>query len=178
MKIVLVRHQKVNMDFKKRYSSKDYNKAWSIYDKMHIISQDIRRDLKGFDLFVSELPRTHETARAMFGDVKFRVSDLLNEIPLVAFSDNLKKFPKGIADVVGRIQWYLNSKRQPERRRETEKRAKRTIDYIEKHTDKAYVVTHGFYMISLVRELRRRGYKIDRKKRVAFKNLETITATK
>ena len=79
---------------------------------------------------------------------------------------------------MGRLQWYINSDKQVESRRTTQKRAIATIIFLEQNTEKAYCITHGFYMITFLKELKKRGYKAEKRKGSSFKNLEMIRMTK
>ena len=70
----------------------------------------------------------------------------------------------------------VNSKRQPESRLQTVKRADRfTLDIVERNED-CVVVTHGFFMHTLISVMKRRGFKCD--KTIAhYKNGEAIIMT-
>lgn len=132
MKIVIIRHAKVNMEWEKRYDSALYDLACKKYDTSDIvpISEIISSGNSVCMIYISELSRSYKTAYKLFGRTDFCRTSLINEVPLRSFKDTKKKYPLWIWDFIGRLQWLFNNKRQPETR-------------------------------TLIKELRSKGYKIE-----------------
>ena len=181
MRVMMIRHGKVNMPWVKKYNSKEYDQAWIEYDKYDILPitdhLDIYPDAK---VLVSPFKRTHQTAEQFLGVHEYTIIDeLLNEIPLRSFVETNRRFRKNLMNFLGRVEWYLPLKRQPERRRASRERAAKMVDLIEKMGDGDYVlVMHGFYMRTLASMFRHRGYKIKHQPFFAVPNLYTSEAIK
>ena len=177
MEIVIIRHAKVNMTWEKAYDSKGFDSACSEYDTKEISNVTEKISNKNV-VYISSLPRTYETACKLFDSEDFYKTSLINEVPLRSFKDTNKKYPLWVWNIVGRLQWMFNNKRQIETRNETIVRAHNAIDIIESNNKDCFVITHGFYMMTLIKELRHRGYKIQKKHGAGIANLEKIIASK
>ena len=106
---------------------------------------------------------------------------LLNEVPLRSFKDTEQSYLLRVWNFIGRFQWFMGKSRQPESRENTRLRARKMIRLLEKRQEDCYLVTHGFYMRVLIRELRRCGYRLRREKtfrRFGISNLDRIVAVK
>ena len=73
------------------------------------------------------------------------------------------------------MQWYINCPRQAEGRRKTRERAKEFAEMIGKEDMDIAVVTHGFYMHTLLREMKEAGFRMVNSS-VKFKNGEYVIA--
>lgn len=178
MKIVIIRHGKVDMEWDRYYDSVSFDKACSIYDISPIRLSNTRYENKNNDkIYISGLSRTSETARMLFGDNDFYKSELLNEVPLRSFTDTIRKLPLIIWNVIGRLQWLFNNKRQPETRSQTIDRAEKAISMLEKENADCIVVTHACFANTFTKQLKKRGNKIDKRK-FRMNNLERVTAYK
>ena len=80
-------------------------------------------------------------------------------------------------NLTGRLQWFINGIRQVETRRQTRKRAKEFAELIRNDDVDIAVVTHGFYMHTLLQEMKKVGFKMT-KSSVKFKNGEYVIAEK
>lgn len=180
MRITLIRHGKVDMDWKKRYTSTEYDEAWARYDNCDIFPitehYDIPEDAK---VYVTTYKRTQETARQFLGVENYEIIDsLANEVPLRSYKDSEKRHRRNYMDFRGRLQWYLPSKRQAERRSETFKRASELIRFLESQTDNAVVVMHGFFLRAVCLVLKRNGYRLSLVPRFRVPNLIVVEAEK
>lgn len=167
------------MLWEKSYNSTTYDFACNNYDKCGIISE--KRDLKPDTtktIYISELSRTYETAQKLFGKSDFIKTALLNEVPLKSFKNTEKIYPLWVWNVLGRLQWFMQNKRQPEGKKETKIRAKKMIDLLKKKNEDCYIVSHGFYMRTFIKELKKQGYRIKRNRLFGVSNLEQIVAIK
>ncbi|MBR3437830.1 MAG: histidine phosphatase family protein [Lachnospiraceae bacterium] len=182
MTIYLIRHGQVDFHWEKKLNSKDYDQAWSDYDHTPIkpITRrfEVPEDAK---IFTTSYKRTQDTARQYLGREDFTVipDGLADEVPLVSYKDTDK--PKRVwrMDFRGRLQWYTHGKRQPEWRRNSLERAYKLIDYLEaQDAETVVVVFHGFFLRTVSRALRKRGYKQEGRPRFAVPNLLTVKAVK
>ena len=82
-----------------------------------------------------------------------------------------------IWNITGRVQWFLNSNRQAESRKETEARASKFVELLNNDDCESVVVTHGFYMHTLVKEMQKAGFRISKSMR-NYKNGDYVVAEK
>lgn len=149
------------------------------YDEAHIVYVDESEPEYagvGEMIYISELSRTYETAHRLFGERAFCRTCLLNGVPLRSFRDTGKRYPLWVWNFVGRMQWLLENKRQPESRRETVLRAEKTVELAEDYGVDCYMITHGFYLRTLLRVLEKRRYEIRKPHKMGIGNLDMITA--
>ena len=182
MKIIMIRHEQVNMSWRKKYNSVTFDQACAQYDKAPIISSREGCPIEKNDgeVYISELPRTYETANRLFDRQDFYKTALLNEVPLRSFKDTDREYPLWLWCFMGRLQWFLQNKRQPECRKESGGRAEELIRLLEKRGTDCCLVTHGFYLKTFIRELKKQGYRIRynnfRARMLGISNLERIAA--
>ena len=157
--ITLIRHAKVNYNFKKYYRYFEFDKACKEYDNSPIC----KGGNKTFPcatkaIYVSSLKRTHDTAKLIFLDENYIENKLFDEVPLKSFSDLLLPMPTPMWFAIGRLQWFFGIGQQPESRQKTKDRARQAIDVLEKEKREVILICHGLFMRVLVRELKNRGY--------------------
>lgn len=127
LEIIIIRHEKVDMIWDKTYSSITYDKACDKYDNSPIISDmqsnyevDIQKKI-----YISELIRTYETAIKLFGEADFIKTPLINEVPIKSFKATKRIYPLWVWNVLGRLQWLMNNKRQTEGKKRNHNKGKR-----------------------------------------------------
>ncbi|MDR3594125.1 histidine phosphatase family protein [Clostridium sp.] len=163
MRIGIIRHFKV--DYKKNYfmTSKEFKKWEEIYNKSSVIKKDI--ELMGINwdkCYSSSLIRALITAKHVYKDSIVQ-NDLIRETIIdPIFKSNLK-LPYWFWAVSGRIAWYFNHKSQQEIKSITREKAKKFVNLLlseakEEGNNNILVVTHGFFMYSLQKELKKRGF--------------------
>lgn len=178
MKVVIIRHAEVDLVWSKRSTSEEFDAECRMYDEAAIKKNDYEIPQMEFQkIYISALPRTRATAELLFPERKFTVTKLINEVPLGSSFDTKKKMPLWVWNVSGRLQWFLNSSRQAERKSETRKRARRFIRTLIKENVDCAIVTHGFFMHTLIKEMKKCGFKVDNN-HSKFKNGECVIATK
>lgn len=157
MKIVLIRHFKVDFKWRSFYNSsgyekacKYYNNAYTIKTSGHIITSDT--------IFSSTLPRAIETAKIIFNRAPDIITGTLNEIPIRPFINIQMSLPKIIWDIIGRLQWRFNSKTQPESYCESKSRINNFIYDVLAHNKDCYIVAHGWTMKLIIENLRKNGF--------------------
>lgn len=178
MKITIIRHGKVDMQWPKRCNSQAFDAACKEYDMAHIENLDNPCRIECNDIYISKYLRSFETAEALFGSEDYIKMDHIGEVPLRSFADSKIQFPLWIWNVMGRLQWYFNFSRQQESRYATIKRADIVITELEERNKDCVLVTHGFFMKTLIHRLRKRGYIVNGQKMFGFSNLEMVTAEK
>ncbi len=109
--------------------------------------------------FSSDMLRAVETAGRL-ADVPATFMPLLREIPQAPLFDTRLKLPLIAWHVLSRIGWWFNHRSQPEGRHAAVRRAARIVDFLRRQpTDqRVLIVTHGFLMYVLRRELKRSGF--------------------
>ena len=177
MKITLIRHQKVDFTWPSWCSSSEFDRACKEYDIAEIIPTS-ECDFNRQAVYVSGMKRSLDTAKALFPKGTFFVMENIREVMMCSFADYNGKLPLWMWNIMGRIQWKFGVKRQPESFRQTQKRAIDAIDFLENKNRDCVLVTHGFFMIILIRELKKKGYRFDKRKGMAFENLKKISAIK
>ena len=183
MKLVLIRHAKVNCPMPKVCNAGGFDKARADYDLAPIYPVEHRLDpsrlpVDKYRFYVSTLERTHETLRGRIGDVPHEETHLLTEVPNRSVADLSLKLPYPCWQALGRVQWFLNAARQPEGRTATAKRAEELVSLLEKRNEDAVLVSHEFYLYTLIRVLKRHGFRIKRQGKTRIRNLEMIQAVR
>ena len=178
MRVMIIRHGKVLHDWKKWCTSAEFDEQCALYDKAPIDKASV--DTVNDDIqivYISDLDRTLQTAEKIFGEADFNRTALLNEVPLHSGFDIAIRLPLGVWNVLGRLQWLIGNKRQPEGRKQTSKRAEQFVNMIINHNEDCAVVAHGFFMHTLIRIMKNAGFKAD-KERVNYRNGEVILLTR
>ena len=178
MKVIIIRHGPVAYDWERTYSSCEFDKACTQYDKAPIMRMSY--DIPVFNLkrvYVSTLPRSRDTAIEIFGNKDFICTELVSEVPLGSSFDCRMELPLWFWNITGRVQWFLNSNRQAESRKETKARASKFVELLNNDDCESVVVTPGFYMHTLGREVRTAGFRISKSMR-NYKNGDYVVAEK
>ncbi len=179
MRIAIIRHGKVNMKWPKKCSSEDFDLACAEYDRSDLeyiniipIEKQVGR------IYVSKLSRSVNTAKSLFPNNEYYEMPEIGEVPLKSFMDTKQRLPLWIWNVLGRVQWYIGSERQLEKRKDTMQRANKVIDLCESEDEECILVTHGFFMHTLIKVLKSRGYFLVGNYQLDIKNLQIIRAEK
>lgn len=157
MVIELIRHYKVNHKWKKLCSSKEFLSECNKYDLSEIKSCSDKRETES-PIYVSSLKRSQVTAKSLFPNSEFIISDLLNEITIIPFTHTKKKLPIWLWVLFGRMQWGFNSPSQLETQSDTKLKMKELLDLIEKENSDCILVGHGFFFYVFSRFLEKRNY--------------------
>ena len=178
MIVSVIRHAKVDMKWKPMMTSSEYDKGCADYDTASVLPVTVRLPEAEFErIYVSGLPRTTATARQVFTDKEFESTALINEVPERAGFDTGLRLPMVFWSVVSRIQWFFNVPRQPETRAQTRQRAKEAARHLVQKNEDCAVFCHGFFMIFLLQELEKQGFKADHK-RLHYSNGEAVVCQK
>ena len=170
----VVRHAKVDMKWSFLQTSEGYDRECERYDAAPVLPVTVRLPAADFQRFyVSRLPRTAATARQAVGDRKLTATALINEVPERSGFDTGLKVPHFLQAGVSRAQWLFCSRRQPETRAETRRRAEKFVEHLIRKNEDCVVFTHGFFMITLLQVMKERGFNVDHT-RLAYANGECV----
>lgn len=176
MNVVVIRHGKVDYKWRKWSTSeqfdtdcKDYNEAFIIPFSVEIPKQESEK------IYISSLSRSRETAIQIFGKKNFITTKLIVEVPLHSSVVSKVKLPLLFWNISGRLQWLFNNQRQQERRKDTVYRAEQFIKILLQNEEDCTVVTHGFFMRTLIACLKKKGFSINHTK-LKYSNGEYIIA--
>ena len=178
MRVVIIRHAEVDFCWSRRCTSEKFDLECRKYDLSPIknVTYDILQAAYQ-KIYVSKLSRSQDTAKVLFPNGEYFESGLINEVPLKSSFNSKISMPLWFWNLSGRLQWLINCRRQAEGRRQTRKRAKRFVELIKNDDMDVAVVTHGFYMHTLLKEMRKAGFRIMGSS-LKFKNGEYVVAEK
>ena len=163
MRIGIVRHFKVNYHKNFFMTSKQFKEWEENYNKSDVIVKDVElMEIKWDKCYSSTLIRAEITAKSVYkGEIV--KSDLIRETIIdPIFKSNLK-LPYWFWAVSGRLAWFFNHKSQEENKNITRDKARKFVDELENDAkregfENILIVTHGFFMFSLQKELKKRGF--------------------
>jgi len=159
LKITIIRHEKVDFRWRRLYRLDGIVRAFRDYDECAVIGRDVFRIDTDAPVYISDMRRTLDSAVKIFGNREFIRSPLFNEVPIQPFTSANFPIPTVIWAFLGRLLWFFKNTRQIEPRTQTRERAERAIDLLESDGRDCYVVSHAFFMHTLFRALRFRGYE-------------------
>ncbi len=178
MKAVVIRHAELDFCWSRRSTSEGFDADCSGYDSAPV--KEIKYEIPQFGyqkIYISELSRSRRTAEMLFPEGSYTESGLINEVPLRSGFDTEKKMLLWFWNILGRLQWFTNNKRQVEGHDQTKERARRFVAMITSENMDCAVVTHGFFMHTLRQEMKKAGFRIN-KSSAAYKNGECVVAVK
>jgi len=164
MRIGLVRHFKVDCHKSLFMTSKEFKEWEENYNKSDIIRNDVElMGIKWDKCYSSTLIRAIMTAQDVYKEDIVK-NDLIRETIIDPIFKSNFKFPYWFWAVGGRIAWYFNHKSQEENKIITKDKVIKFVDELQDEAKKEgrqniLVVTHGFFMYSLQKELKKRGFK-------------------
>jgi broad specificity phosphatase PhoE len=166
MRIGLVRHFNVDCSHEWLQSNEEFQKWVKSYDCAPIrVADTIVGKYKWEKCYCSDLPRAIETARYIYQGRVFK-SSLIREIPIMPVFKSSIKLPHAFWMAAGRIAWFLSHSSQPETKKQTKDKVEQFVsDIIAESESSVLVVTHGFLMTQLQKELNNRGFFGDKFKK-------------
>lgn len=157
MRIVLIRHGRVLLDWEKSCDSATFDRNNRLYDEAPIAPLPAMT-IPIEKVYISELPRTQATAAFLTGKKSIEKTGLINEVPVGSFVDTKLRLPLWFWNVASTIQWIRNAPRAREPRRETSRRVAAFIDLLASRGEDCIVVGHGMYFYQMMLALRGRGF--------------------
>jgi broad specificity phosphatase PhoE len=156
MKIVLIRHFRVDFKWRTFYNSREYSTDREGYNNAAIVKTHFTYDWPG-RVVSSTMARAMDTSALVFqGSVE--AYDELCEVPLVPFIDTNVRLPKIVWDVVGRLQWRFNNARQPETYSSSKSRVRIFLNHVISEGHDVVMVCHGWVIKLLIKELKRKRF--------------------
>ena len=178
MRVVIIRHAEVDFCWSRRCTSEKFDLECRKYDLSPIKNMTYNILQAAYQkIYVSKLSRSQDTAKMLFPNGEYFESGLINEVPLKSSFNSKISMPLWFWNLSGRLQWLINCRRQAEGLRQTRKRAKRFVELIKNDDMDVAVVTHGFYMHTLLKEMRKAGFRMMGSS-LKFKNGEYVVAEK
>ncbi|MGG7179392.1 histidine phosphatase family protein [Clostridium paraputrificum] len=162
MKIGMVRHFKIDYTHKRLMDSNEFQEYITNYDKAGVIENKIDISYDKWDrCYCSDLSRTIKTAESIYSE-EIETTKLLREVTMYPVVKSKFRIPSFIWSITSRIGWKINHKSQLEGINDTRKRAEEFINKLDiNKSENILIVSHGFFMITLVKELKKLGFNGD-----------------
>ncbi len=157
MKIILLRHYKVNIKHKSWLNSEEYSAYCNNYNISPIINQEAPI-LPEYKLYSSSMERAKETARLATGREPEELAGVY-EVTFNGFLNGNIKLPFWLWELLARVQWYRNSSKQKESRKGTRERLNKASDFLIKKNKNCIVVMHSIAIKVMSRVLLAKGFK-------------------
>lgn len=157
MNVILIRHYKVNIEKKSGLNSDEYNQYCEDYNIRDIIEQ-VPPELPQYRLYSSKMSRAKKTAELATGRIP-EVLEGVYEPTFKSYKDTEKNLPFWFWELMARLQWFFNNKRQKEIKKDTYYRLSEAADKIINRNEDCIIVMHSFVMRIFSRILIKRGFK-------------------
>jgi broad specificity phosphatase PhoE len=160
MKILLIRHLKVISKRAPFLTAKQFDDDRILYDKAEIEATQFKIKTEDYPVcYVSTVKRAVETAKMIY-EGKYILSEDLVEVRNAGVFLKMSSLPAFFRSLIGRLAWYFNYSKMPETRIQSEARAKIFVaEMLSLENKNTLIITHGFYMHCLKRELRKHGFR-------------------
>jgi len=157
MLIGLVRHFEVDCPHRALMNSTDFREWIDHYDCSPIKTMDLIGEQEIWNkCYCSDLSRAIETAQHIYeGDIS--ISEQIREVPIAPVFETNVKLPYLFWLMAGRMAWFCSQRSQPETISQTKGRVQRFVGGILEEGN-ILIVTHGFFMMHIQKELCTRGF--------------------
>lgn len=155
--IYFLRHFKVNDSSKNWLNSDEFNNWVKDYDTFELEYSDVVLPRNIDKIYVSSQNRAIKSAD--FLNLDYEINDLLVEVPIKSFINTKFKLPKWLWLFIGRILWYFGLT-SCETKSMTNQRIETFISQID-FDKNILIVSHGFFIVQLMRKLQTLGYGSD-----------------
>ncbi len=160
--IYFLRHFKVKDNSKSWLNSEEFNQWVKSYDTFELEYNSVVLPKNIDKIYVSSQNRAIKSAD--FLNLNYKINDLLVEVPIKSFIYTRFKLPKWLWLFVGRLAWFFNLK-QLETKEETNERIENFIQNLDMNSN-ILIISHGFFMILLLKKLKKIGYRGDIQRRI------------
>ena len=157
MKIVLIRHGRVLLDWERRCDSETFDRNNRLYDGAPIAPLPAMA-IPIEKVYISELPRSAATAAFLRGEKSIEKTGLINEVPVGSFIDTKLRLPLWLWNAASTSQWLRCAPRARETVRETQRRIDAFLELVGARGEDCIVVGHGMYFYRMMLTMRRRGF--------------------
>lgn len=161
MRIGLARHFRIPHRKREMLDAAGYSEWLKWYDASHGPANPIPDTGVAWDkCYCSDILRAKITAGRIF-DGPTEETPLLREVPMAPPLETRLPMPLFLWETISRMGWMWEHRSQPESRTQTRKRASGMLQWIrDTHPDQnILVVSHGFLMQVLERELVKAGFR-------------------
>lgn len=176
MKVVLIRHFKVDHQWKTKGHFRDFFDDIDKYDSQAIINTR-ELDFPVRQVYISTLSRAAETAKFLKGEKNIIITSLINEVDLRGTSRIWFRMSGLMWYMIAFIKWRMNSGHQNETYRDTVSRAREFLKMIEEKNEDCIVVSHGMFLTELINLMLKQGY-CGGKKDYRLRNGEVVEMVK
>ena len=157
MRILLIRHFKVDFRWEKNYNHRGYIEALKNYNNSPVTN--VRElDFPIEKVYTSSLSRTRETGKYLKGQKTIISTSLIDEIDLQGSVFINYRLPVRMCHRFALLKSRLNLRTQNETRKETNERANKFLDMIEEKNEDCIVVSHAMFLKVLMHLMEKRGY--------------------
>jgi len=176
MKVLLIRHFKVDFEWKKKCNYQEFLEDLKNYDIRNITdTKELNYSIK--TVYISTLSRSAETAKFLTGEKNIIKTELINEIDFKGKSKNTKILNEKTWHIKALMKWRFNSKNQNETYKDTLQRVYKFLEIIETKNEDCIVVSHGMFLYVLMKTMLKKRY-ISNSKTKLFKNGEVVELSK
>jgi broad specificity phosphatase PhoE len=176
MKVLLIRHFKVDHAWKRHCTSKEYDEELFNYNLKPVIETK-PLDSSINTVYISTLTRTAQTAKHLTGEKTIIQTALVNEVDLRGSTRLAWRMPITLRSLLSFIKWRVNYKKQNESSKQTRLRAHNFLKMIEQKGDDCIVVSHGLFLMVLMDMMIQKSFKCNKKDK-RFRNGEIAELTK
>ncbi len=157
MKLFLMRHYKVKMEFKKRYDSAGYMRDSIEYNQRGVHPGAPSAGVSG-RLYASSMQRAIQTAQLAFNKEP-EILPGIYEVTMKNYKQTNRHKSMLWWEFMARAHWFFNNQSQYETRDETFARLADALDILEQRGEDATLVMHGHAMRCMAYLLKKRGYR-------------------
>ena len=182
MKIVLINAAAPDYSWKKRYSPSAFARECAAYAATRLKEGAVSQaKLADYHLWYASSLHARQTVEMMIGtntEISAEETALLDEIPLVPFTEKDRELPLWKYELSGYLGWRLNSPLQLEGRAESVRRGEELLSLLEDRGEDSVLVSHERRILVLLSLLRKRNYQIRRGSMIRLSPMERILAAK
>ena len=182
MKIVLLNAAAPDYKWKRKYAPKDFAEAVREWEQTPVLPASvIAGKADGYHFYRADSLHARQTAELWLGEAEAgscETTDLLNEIPLLPYTDTEREIAVWQYKLQGWRQWKKDDIRQPETYRESLARGQEICDLLEERGEDAVLISHERRILLLTEILRRRKFRIRRGSVFLLSPMERILAAR
>jgi broad specificity phosphatase PhoE len=158
MNVILIRHFKVEHQWKKFCSCNEFFDDLSAYNSKPITeTKEIDYPIR--TVYISNLSRTAATATYLKGEKHIINTALINEVDFRGVAKSTFRLPNFFWYLIMTAKWRMNSGSVTEKLKDTRLRARDFLAMIEAKNEDCIVVSHGLFLLVLMHLMTKRGYK-------------------
>ncbi len=157
MKVILIRHFKVDHPWKNSCSYQEFLEDIATYNIKPVIEPK-ELDFPAEKVYISTLPRTEATAKFLKGNKTIIKTALIDEVDFSGRSRIKFSLSNSLWYLIAALKWQFNSRRVNETIRHTRNRAAEFLKLIEEKNEDCIVVSHGMFLLVLMNLMTNKGY--------------------